>query len=183
MNVSVDNRVKTLYKSNHLAYRAKLSSQSWFRAEFKRKKAKINDITVFSFTRADWVSLSEHIEENPFVPYCLSNVDMTVSLWYEWLYKCFQPHIPTKTRHKMNLAPWVSNETSNLFKKKQTLQKALQKQANENRQRKLKALHGKILLALETDQSKFEITIFADGKFSDIQKNFKSIKKTTQFPA
>ena len=42
----------------------------------------------------------------------------------------------------MSLAPWVSNEPSNLIKKKQTHQKALQNPANENRQRKLEALNG-----------------------------------------
>ena len=116
LNVSVDNRVKTLYKSHHLPYRAKLSGQSWYRAEFKRKEAKKNDFTVFSYTRVDWVSLSKHIEENPFVLYCLSNVDMMVWLWYKWLYKFFQSHMPTKTRHRMSLPTWVSNETFNLFK-------------------------------------------------------------------
>ena len=142
-----------------------------------------NDLTVFSYTRADWVSLSKHIEGKPFVPYCISNVDMMVSLWYERLYKCFQSHIPTKTRHRISFAPWVSNETSNLVKRKQTLQKALQTQANENRQRKLEALNGKILPALETDQLNFENTVSAGGKFSDVQWYFKSIKKTTQFLA
>ena len=95
---------------------------------------------------------------------------MTVSLWCEWLYKCFQTQIPTKTRHKMSVAPWVSIETSNLNKRKQTLQKALQKQANETRRTKLGALNGKTLPALETDQLKIENTVFAGGKFSDIQK-------------
>ena len=73
---------------------------------------------------------------------------MMVSLWYERLYKCFQSHIPTKTRQRLSLAPWVLNETSNLNKREQTLQKALQKQANENRQRKKELLTGTILLAL-----------------------------------
>ena len=68
----------------------------------------------------------------------------------------------------MSLAPWGSNETSNLIKRKQTFQKVLQKQAHENRQRKLKALNGKILLALETHQLNFENTVFAGGKFSDV---------------
>ena len=40
-----------------------------------------------------------------------------------------------------------------------------------------------ILLALENDQRNLENTIFAGGNFSDFQKYFKSIKKTTQFPA
>ena len=83
----------------------------------------------------------------------------------------------------MSFASWVSNETSNLIKRKQTLQKALQKQANENRQRRLEALKGNILLALETDQFNFENTVFPGGKFSDIQNSFKRIKKTTQIPA
>ena len=183
LNVSVDNRVKTLYKSVHLPFWVKLSGQSWHRAEIKRKVAKKNEFTVLSYTRADGVSLSKHIEENPFVPYCLSNVDMMVLLWYEWLYKCFQSHIPTKTRHRMILAPWVSNETSILISKKKTLQKALQKQAIENRRKKLEALNGKIVIALETDQRTFENTVFGLGKFSDFQKYFKSIKKTTQLSA
>ena len=83
----------------------------------------------------------------------------------------------------MGLSPWVSNETSNLIKKKQTLQKARQKQANENRLRKLEALNGKVFLSLEIDQSNFENTVFAGGKFSDIQRYCRKIKKTTQFPA
>ena len=41
----------------------------------------------------------------------------------------------------------------------------------------------KKLLALETDQLNFENTVFAGGKFSDIQKYFNSIKNTTQFSA
>ena len=161
----------------------KFWGQSWYRAEFKREESKKNDFTVLSYTRVDLVSLSTHIEENHFVRYCPSNVDMMVSLWNEWLYKCFQSHIPTKTRHRMSLALWVSNETSNLLKRKQTLQMALQKQANDNRQRKLEALNGRTLLSLETDQRYFEITVFAGRKFSDNQKHFKSIKKTTQFLA
>ena len=107
LSVSVDNIVKNIHKSDHLLDWAKLSGQTWDRAEFKRKEAKKNDFTVFSHTRADWVSLSKHIEENHFVSYCLSKVDMMVSLWYEWLYKSFQSHIPTKTRHRKSLAPWV----------------------------------------------------------------------------
>ena len=61
--------------------------------------------------------------------------------------------------------------------------KTLQKQANENRQRKLETLNGYFFPTLETDQLNFEKPIFAGGKFSDIQKYFKSIKKTRQFPA
>ena len=43
----------------------------------------------------------------------------------------------------MSLAPWVSNETPNVINRKQTPQKALQKQANENRLAKLEALNEK----------------------------------------
>ena len=132
LNVSVDNRVKTLYKSVHLPFRVKLSGQSWYRAEIKRKEAKKNEFTVLSYTRADGVSLSKHIEENSFVPYCLSNVDMRVLLWYEWLYKCFQSHIPTKTRHRMILAPWVSNETSILISKKKQFRRLFKNKPMKN---------------------------------------------------
>ena len=51
LNVSVDNRVKTLYKSDDLPSRAKLSGQIWYQTEFKGKEAK--GFTVFSYTRAD----------------------------------------------------------------------------------------------------------------------------------
>ena len=69
------------------------------------------------------------------------------------------------------------------LKGKKTLQKALQKRANENRPRKLETQNGKTIPALETAQRNFENTIFASGKFSDIHNYFKSIKETTQFPA
>ena len=85
LNVSVDIRAKTLYKSDHLPYRAQFSGQSWYRAEFKRKEARKNDLTVFCYTRVDWVSLSKHVKENLFVTCCPSKMDMMVSLRYAWL--------------------------------------------------------------------------------------------------
>ena len=94
-----------------------------------------------------------------------------------------QFHISTKTRHRKSHAPWVSNETSNLIKRNQTFQKALQKQTNEKRQRKIEALKRKILAARENDHRNFENTVFAGGEISDIQKSFESIKTATQFPA
>ena len=55
LNVSVDNRVKTLYKSDHLPYRAKLSGQSWYRAEIKRREAKKRFQSLFLHT--SWLGI------------------------------------------------------------------------------------------------------------------------------
>ena len=61
--------------------------------------------------------------QNPSLPYCFSNVDVVVDLWYDWLHKTLEKHIPKKTKHRMCLPPWVSNETSNAIKKEENNEK------------------------------------------------------------
>ena len=51
---------------------------------------------------ANWSEMNEYIKRNPFDPYCKSNVDLAVDLWYQWLHEILRKFLPQK------------NETSNL---------------------------------------------------------------------
>ena len=75
----------------------------------------------YAFNKGDWDELNKSILQEPFQPYCYSNVDELLKQWYEWLWKKIDKHIPRITKHRSQLPPWISNVTSNLMNKLKTM--------------------------------------------------------------
>ena len=121
--------------------------------------------------------------QNPFLPYCFSNVNVEVDLWYDWLHKILEEHIPKKTKHRMSLPPWVSNETSKAIKRRNTMRKWMNKKPSPNNYLKLATLESRVSEFFNEDQKEFEHLVFENGTFSQIQKYFKSIEKSSQLPS
>ena len=121
LNVSVDNYVKKPFKSDHQPFQLKLSLNDWFKVT--KTLPEKEDFSIFSFEKANWNEIRLNIVQNPFLPYCFSNVDVVVDLLYDWLHEILEKHIPKKTKHQMSLPPWVSNETSNAIKRRNTMRK------------------------------------------------------------
>ena len=84
----------------------------------------------FSFNKIEWNKLNGIIIENPFNPYCYSNVDELVKQWYKWLEEILTKNIPKTTKHRARLPAWVKNETSHLMKTIMNLKKSLVKKSN-----------------------------------------------------
>ena len=83
----------------------------------------------------------------------------------------------------MSLPPWVSSETSNLIKRRNTLMKKAQRNPNEGLLRKVEVMKVEVEVRLNEDQKIFENRIFKNGQFSEIQKYFKGIRKSSQLPS
>ena len=58
-----------------------------------------------AFNKADWDELNKSILQEPFQPYCYSNVDELLKQRYEWLWKEIDKHIPRITEHRSQLPP------------------------------------------------------------------------------
>ena len=183
LKVGVDNHLETLFSSNHPPYAAKLNllvKPSHFPKPVETTE---NDFSRFVFEKADWKQNNNFVKQNPFKPYSLSNVDLMLDLWYEWLYKILIDHIPIKTKHRMHLAPWVTSKTSHLIKKLKTKQSEHLRSPSPFKKRKIECLQTDFSLHLEDDQYQYETSLFREGKFSNLQKYIKFLNQANHLPS
>ena len=146
---------------------------SYYRSSIKRSK---RDFSVFLLEKGDWKALEESIIECPFQPYCFSVVGVALELWYEWMYKLMSSTFPKNTKHCMRLAPWVSNQSSNLIKVKYTLEKTSHQPRSKA---KLEKVSEDLKVNLEENKLGFEKDLFHSSIFSNIQKYQRSVRKQT----
>ena len=59
----------------------------------------------YAFIKADWDEFNKSILQEPFQPYCYSNVDELLKQWYEWLWQKIDKHIPRINKHRSQLPP------------------------------------------------------------------------------
>ena len=139
----------------------------------------VTDIN-YAFNKADWDELNKSILQEPFQPYCYSNVDELLKQWYEWLWKKIEKLIPRITKHRSQLPPWISNVTSNLRNKLKTRKK--RKSVTLSKLIKLKRLEKPIKFESEKDLAEYEKSVFEGRTFSKIQKYLKCVRKTPSIP-
>ena len=77
------------------------------------------------FKKVDWHQLNLYIVQNPFQPYCFSNVNELLRLWCDRINEVYE-NVPRVTQHRSTLPPWVTSPTSHEIKKLKTLKKKLQ---------------------------------------------------------
>ena len=140
------------------------------------------DFGVFSLNNVDWITLSKYILEHPFQPYCYSNIDHLINSWYLWLYIALEKHMKKQTKHRMNLAPWITPETSNIIKRLNTASKKVAFKSTHSNNRNLERLKNLVDHLSELDQKNFEESTFKGRNFSKLQKYFKSIRKNSSTP-
>ena len=78
---------------------------------------KMSKSQYYSNCRCDYESLLAEMAVQPFRPFCYSNVDVIVNLWYHWIYSMVDKYTPKRTKKKQKYPPWVSNETSHVLNK------------------------------------------------------------------
>ena len=69
---------------------------------------------VYSLKSANWESFVTAILENPFQPYCYSNVDVLLQTWYSWFYGIMEDNLKKVTKHRMSQPSWTTSKTSHL---------------------------------------------------------------------
>ena len=178
-SVKLDNRLSKVFSSDHLPLHAKVSFD--YRPVDKKTpvtKQKL-DFGIFAYKKANWEEVNEFIRQHPFQPFCLSNVELMLDHWYEWLYEILQDLLPITTKHRSELAPWVGSNSSNLIKKLNTLQlKDLRKPTPSNKG-KIENLQTELTLSLQNDQLLHKKMLFQNGKLSEIQRYLKLITKSS----
>ena len=181
--VKLDNRLSSLLSSDHLPLHAKVSFD--YRPVNNNTpaiKQKL-DFGIFAYKKANWEELNEFIRQHPFQPFCLSNVELMLDHWYEWLYEILQDLLPITTKHRSELAPWVGSDSSNLIKKLNTLQLKNQRTPAPSNEGKIENLQTELTLSLQIDQHLHQKMVFENGKFSEIQRYLKSITKSRMIPS
>ena len=136
--VKLDNRLRSLFSSDHLPLHAKVSFDY---GPVHKKKPAIKqklDFSIFVYKKANWEEMNEIIRQHPFQLYCLSSVDLMLDHCYEWLHEILQDLLPITTKHRSELAPWVGSDSSNLIKKLITLQLKNQRIPTPSKEAKLK---------------------------------------------
>ena len=78
----IDSRMKAIYKSGHSPFQVKLPCKNWRQSRVIENTVKRN-FSVFSYQKADWTNLCKYIEDEPFTPFCYSNVVGLVEQWYK----------------------------------------------------------------------------------------------------
>ena len=137
-SVKLDNRLSSLFSSDHLPLHAKVSFD--YRPVHNKTpaiKQKL-DFGIFAYKKANWEEVNEVIRQHPFQPFCLSNVELMLDHWYEWLYEILQDLLPITTKHRSELAPWVGSDSSNIIKKLSTLQPKISENLPHRTKAKLK---------------------------------------------
>ena len=136
-----------------------------------------NESKMFSYCKADFKALNADIIDKPFQGFCWSNPDVLLSDWYKWLNIKIERHVPTRTRHRARLAPWITQSTSNIIKKLNTAKK------------KYPALHNRVLslqkecdFAVEQDQINFESEL-SDSRSTDKLFKFYRTFKSSRIPS
>ena len=178
-DVCIDNFLKSHFASDHLPYKARIQFQS--NEIFRRDRPhEIElDFAKFAYTKADWRAINDQIAEEPFMPYCYSNVGVMTRLWYQWIYSILIKHIPLQTKHRLSLAPWVTPSTSNLIKIRATLTNNYTKKPSKANLRKLEKLQTNLAYALLMDQQNHERELFKEGRFDKLQKYLRNVRRST----
>ena len=140
------------------------------------------DFGAIAYKKANWNKINEFCCSASFFPCCLSNVDLMLDLWYQWLHEILQDFLPIITKHRFEHAPWVSHGSSHLIKKLNTLQLKQQRKPKTTTKLKIEHAQTNLALALQHDQQEHELRLFQDGKFTDIQRYFKSVTKSSSVP-
>ena len=139
-------------------------------------------IENFAFNKVDWKTLNEAIVNDPFMPYCFSNVDELLKQWYTWFNRILTKNVPKVTKHRSNLPTWIKPETSNLIKIISTLKRKIAKRSNILRLMKLKKKEHSLRRKMLEDQTEYEEKVFKGRQFSDVQKYLRSVYKNNRFP-
>ena len=182
-SVKLDNRLSSLFSSDHLPLHAKVSFD--YRPVHKKTpaiKQKL-DFGIFAYKKANWEEVNEFIRQPPFQPFCLSNFELMLDHWYEWLYEILQDLLPITTKHRSELTPWVGSNSSNLIKKLNTLQLKNQQKPTPSNEGKIENLQTELTLSVQNDQHLHEIMLFENGKFSEIQRYLKAMTKSRMIPS
>ena len=126
-----------------------------------------------SYCNADFDKLNALIVTKPFSGICWSNVNVLIEQWYNWIRLFIFQTVPRRKRHRSQLSPWVTQTTSNLFKKLYTV-----KRNQPFNYQKIKMMQRSCQRSIEQDRAKFESRLANTRSTSKLFKYFRTFKST-----
>ena len=154
LNVCVYNKIKQMHSLDHDPFNLKLNASDWFKVE--RPILEKRESSFFSSSKADWKHTEAQIETRLFLQYYYNNVNLMLDHWDERLFNIFKEKIPKKTKHRVSLPQWLSRETSNLIKRKNTQKKIVQRKPSESNQTKLTLMQNLVTEKLNDNQRAYD---------------------------
>ena len=149
---------------------------------FNNATEKHHKIVKYAISRTNWENFNQTIVDNPFEPYCYSNVDEVTNQRYLWFNKLFTENVPRTTSHRSYIPPWISKPTSHLINQLNTLKCKEARKAQPLNLQKILDLESKIEIESCNDQADYENKTFRTREFSKIQAYLRSIKKAPPYP-
>ena len=90
--------------------------------------------------------------------------------------------VPTRTRHRQNIPPWITSEFSHLLKKMQTQKRLLAAKPSSYRRNKMVELENLVSKSCEEDRVHYQEKLFITRDTGRIFKRLKCLKKTASLP-
>ena len=90
--------------------------------------------------------------------------------------------VPTRTRHRQSLPPWITSESSHLLKKMQTQKKLLAAKPTSYRRSKIVELENLVSKSCEEDRVHYQEKLFNTRDTGRTFKHLKCLKKTASLP-
>ena len=168
-SVAADNKLYQLYPiSNHFPVR--------FEVSIPRTQVKNAPEWTFSYCNCDFSRPESLIIGSPFEPYCYSDINVMVELWYEWIFSLIKECTPIRSQHRRCLPPWVPSATSNRLNRLKTLRRKYARKPTESLRSKLESEENVCKGMEDIDLANYEARLFSTRNSQGIYKYFKSLR-------
>ena len=94
-----DHQFRSMFRSDQMPFHGKV----FFAIKLSHPQKL--DFGACAYKTANWNEINEFIAQHTFLPYFLSNVDLMLDLWYQWLYKILPHFLPIITNTDLNSRP------------------------------------------------------------------------------
>ena len=168
-SIAEDVKLRQLHSlSNHKPVRFEISTPCTFQEQAPEH--------TLSFCKCDFEKLKNLIIENPFKPYCYSDINVMVELWYEWFLALIKECTPIRSQHRRSMPPWITSETSNRLNRLKTLRKKYSMRPTEHLSLKISKENSLCKEMEDTDLAMYESKLFSTRNTQGIFKYFKSLR-------
>ena len=132
---------------------------------------------VYRYCKGDYQKLAETLIIKKFEPYCWSNPDKIIELWYKWLQNALQESTPKRTAHRALLTHWIIQKTSHYIK---CLQTAGRKYPEAHT--KVQTLQELMNTSSNVDKIQYEDKLAQRRSTSNLFKYFEAFKNQIYHP-
>ena len=137
----------------------------------------------WSFGSADLDKIASETEQTPFLPTCFTNFDNFYEELEEYVANLIRRNVPSRTRHRESLPPWIKPSTSHLLRKLETQRKRFVLRPTSYRKTFVAKLQSLVSELIEQDRKEYQNSLLGSRATGLIFKHLKSLTKDSNFPS